>query len=213
MAPAGRQIFLAKARKDTPNCHDYVYPAGVHYMHRPQHFARRSVLGMLAASQIGIFSRPASASQAEMLAAAEFTDERSTVHYLNELDRPLLLVNLWAAWCPGCLTEMPTMQALASLLGPDAIDVVLLSHAMNWKADLAYARRAGLPFRQWRLSSRVPDAAVAAVFRVQDDRFGLPQSLVFAGRRRQLVASYIGSRDWIAPEQLRLARGWLDSVG
>ena len=182
-------------------------------MHRPQRFTRRTVLGMVSAWQIGMFSRPAAASQAEVLAAAEFTDERSTVHHLNELNRPLLLVNLWAAWCPGCLTEMPAMQALASLLGPDAIDVVLLSHAMNWNADLTYARRAGLPFRQWRLSSRVPEALVATAFRVQGDRFGLPQSLVFAGKRRELVASYVGSRDWTAPQQLRLARAWLDSVG
>ena len=182
-------------------------------MHRPQHFTRRTALGLLATSQVGMFSQPASASQAEVLTAAEFTDERDTVHHLNELTRPLLLVNLWAAWCPGCLTEMPTMQALASRLGRDAIDVVLLSHTMNWNADLAYARKAGLPFRHWRLSNRVPEMVVATAFRVQGDRFGLPQSLVFAGSRRELVASYVGSRDWTAPEQLRLARGWLDSVG
>jgi thiol-disulfide isomerase/thioredoxin len=178
-------------------------------VHRPQHFTRRTVLGMVAAS----VSRPASASQAEVLTAAEFTDEQSTVHHLNELTRPLLLVNLWAAWCPGCLTEMPTMQAMASRLGTDTIDVVLLSHAMNWNADLNYAHRAGLPFRHWRLSSRVPESVAATAFRVQGDRFALPQALVFAGKRRELVASYLGSRDWAAPEQLRLARGWLDSVG
>jgi thiol-disulfide isomerase/thioredoxin len=182
-------------------------------MHRTQLFTRRTALGLATTWPIGILSHPASASQAEVLTAAEFTDEQNTVHHLNELTRPLLLVNLWAAWCPGCLTEMPTMQALASRLGADEIDVVLLSHPMNWSADLAYARKASLPFRHWRLSSRVPETVVAAAFRVQGDRFGLPQSLVFAGKRRELVASYLGSRDWTAPEQLRLARSWLDSVG
>jgi len=182
-------------------------------MHRTQHFTRRAALGMVATWQVGMFSQPASASQAEVLAAAEFTDERNIVHHLNELTRPLLLVNLWAAWCPSCRAEMPTLQALASRLGPDKIDVVLLSHPMNWDADLAYARDAGLPFRHWRLSNRVPEPVVAVAFRVQGDRFGLPQSLVFAGRRRELVASYLGSRDWTAPDLLRLAHGWLDSVG
>lgn len=182
-------------------------------MHRTQHLTRRSALGLAATWQAGMFSRPALASQAGVLAAAEFTDERRAVHHLNELSRPLLLVNLWAAWCPGCLAEMPTMLALASRLGPDAIDILLLSHPMNWIGDLAYARAAGLPFTHWRLSDRVPEAVVAAAFRVEGDRFGLPQSLVFAGRRRELVASYLGSRDWTAPEQLRLAHVWLDSVG
>jgi thiol-disulfide isomerase/thioredoxin len=182
-------------------------------MHRTQHFTRRTALGLVATWQAGVLSQPASASQAEVLTAAEFTDERNGVHHLSELTRPLLLVNLWAAWCPGCLSEMPTMRALASRLGPDAIDIVLLSHRMNWHGDLAYAHEAGLPFRHWRLSDRVPEAVVATAFHAEGNRFGLPQSLVFAGTRRELVAAYFGSRDWTAPEQLRLARGWLDAVG
>ncbi|HEX3992839.1 MAG TPA: TlpA disulfide reductase family protein [Acetobacteraceae bacterium] len=179
-------------------------------MRRPRPLTRRSALSLAAALPVGLVSQRASASQAELLTMAEFTDERNTLHHLGELTRPLLLVNLWAAWCPGCLTELPTMQALAARLGADAIDVVLLSHGMNWNRDLAYARATGLPFRHWRLSNRVPETVVAAVFRVQGDRFGLPQSLVLAGSRRELVASYLGSRDWTEPEQLRLARGWLD---
>jgi thiol-disulfide isomerase/thioredoxin len=182
-------------------------------MHPGHHFGRRTALGLLAAWQVGMFSHAASASQADVLTAAEFIDESNTVHHLGELARPLLLVNLWASWCPGCLAEMPTLRALVSRLGPEAIDVVLLSHPMNWNSDRVYARKTGLPFLHWRLSSRVPEALVAGAFRVQGDRFGLPQSLVFAGRRRQLMASYLGSRDWTSPEQLRLAHGWLDAAG
>ena len=182
-------------------------------MHPGHHFGRRTLLGMSAAWRAAMFSHPASASQADVLAAAEFDDESNTVHHLGELTRPLLLVNLWASWCPGCLAEMPTLLALVFRLGPDAIDVVLLSHPMNWNTDRAYARQTGLPFLHWRLSSRVPETVVATAFRVQGDRFGLPQSLVFAGRRRQLVASYLGSRDWMSSEQLRLAHGWLDVAG
>jgi thiol-disulfide isomerase/thioredoxin len=182
-------------------------------MRPKQHFTRRTALGLVATWPVGIFSQPASASQADVLVAAEFIDERDTVHHLSELTRPLLLVNLWAAWCPGCLSEMPAMRALASRLGPELIDIVLLSHPMNWHADLVYARETALPFPHWRLSNRLPEAVVASAFRVQGERFGLPQSLVFAGRRRELVASYLGSRDWTAPEQLRLARGWLDALG
>lgn len=182
-------------------------------MHQTRHFTRRIALGLAATWQVSMVSRAASASQADVLAAAEFIDGHNIVHHLTELTRPLLLVNLWAAWCPGCVTEMPTMRALATRLGPETIDIVLLSHPMNWNADLAYARAAGLPFPHWRLSGRVPEAVVASAFHMQGDRFGLPQSLVFAGRRRELVASYLGSRDWTAPEQLRLARGWLDALG
>ena len=97
--------------------------------------------------------------------------------------------------------------------GPGAIDVVLLSHPMNWRGDQAYARAAGLPFRHWRLAAGVPDSVVAAAFRIEADRFALPQSLVFAGRDRALVRSEEGSQDWAAPDQVRLARAWLAAAG
>ena len=182
-------------------------------MQATHHFSRRTALGLLTTWPAGMLPRPAAASQAEVLTAAEFTDGSNTIHHLSELGRPLLLVNPWAAWCAGCLAEMPALQALATRLGRNAIDVVLLSHPMNWNADRGYARETGLPFPHWRLSSRVPETVAAAVFGMQGDRFGLPQSLVFAGPRRQLVASYLGSRDWTAPGQLRLAHDWLDAAG
>jgi thiol-disulfide isomerase/thioredoxin len=188
-------------------------------MHRSRHFARRSALSLLASLPFGVPVRQAAAAsaselrQAEVLAAVAFTDEFNTVHRLSELTRPLLLVNLWAAWCAGCLEEMPTIQALTSHLGADVMDVVLLSHDMNWPSDLAYAHRAGLPFRHWKLAAQVPESIVAAAFRIEGDRFGLPQSLVFAGRQRALVGSHQGSRDWAAPELIREVRGWLDAAG
>jgi thiol-disulfide isomerase/thioredoxin len=169
---------------------------------------------LLATLPLAVSSQRASAaSQAEVLARAEFIDEHNAAHRLSELTSPLLLVNLWAAWCAGCLTELPTLRVLQADLGPRAIDVILLSHGMNWPGDLAYARDARLPFRHWRLSARTTETDVAAAFGMEGDRFGLPRTLVFAGETRRLVASHLGSRDWSDPEQLRLARGWLRSAG
>lgn len=194
-------------------------------MHRPPHLVRRTALGMLTTWPLSMTNRrasaavpavrqasamsPAEARQAEALAQAEFTDPQGSPHRLGELTRPLVLVNLWAAWCSGCLEELPTMRTLASLLGPDAIDIVLLSHEMNWRGDQAYAREKGLPFRHWRLAVQAPDRVTAAAFRIEADRFALPQSLVFAGRGRALLHSQEGSQDWATPARVRLARAWL----
>jgi thiol-disulfide isomerase/thioredoxin len=189
-------------------------------MHQPWYpdRGRRGALLMLAALPFGMPARQAVAAsraelrQAEALASAEFTDEHNATHRLGELTRPLLLVNLWASWCAGCLEEMPTIRALIEHFGASAIDVVLLSHDMNWPGDLAYVRTAKLPFRHWKLSSRLADTTVAAAFRIEDDRFGLPQSLVFAGRPRVLVGAHQGARDWAAAEQLRQVQGWLEAA-
>jgi thiol-disulfide isomerase/thioredoxin len=174
---------------------------------------------MFATWPLGIAMRHASAGstaqarQAEAVAHADFTDPQGNPHRLSELTRPLVLVNLWAAWCAGCLAELPTIRALTSLLGPETIDVVLVSHAMNWRGDQVYAREAGLPFHHWRLAAATPEAVEATAFRVEADRFALPQSLVFAGRGRVLMRSEEGSQNWAAPEQVRVARAWLAAAG
>ena len=183
-------------------------------MDDPRRIRRRTALAMLAGWPLAAPARAADTGtaperrQAEALARAQFTDATGAQHQLSELTRPLLLINLWAAWCPGCLTELPTISHLLSQLGPDSIDVVLLSHYMNWHGDVAFARQNRLPFRHWRLSPQSADAT-AASFRMEADRFGLPQSLVFTGRQRTLVHSALGSLDWSGPQQLRLARAWL----
>jgi thiol-disulfide isomerase/thioredoxin len=180
--------------------------------------ARRTALGMLAGWSVGM-AGPASAApssearQARALQRSDLVDAQDRPHRLAELTRPLLLINLWASWCPECLGELPSLRALAARLGPDAIDIVMLSHGMNWAGDVAYARRTEIPFRHWRLPPHAPEAIVAAAFRIEDDRFGLPQSLVLAGPERALVDSNVGGRDWSAPKQMRLLRSWLSTAG
>jgi thiol-disulfide isomerase/thioredoxin len=166
-----------------------------------------------AASASDARASPADSRQAAALARAAFTDQQGSTHRLAELTRPLVMVNLWASWCAGCLEELPSVRALASQLGPDAIDVVLLSHEQSWPGDQAYARKAALPFRHWKLAADVPASVAAAAFRIEADRFALPQSLVFAGRDRALVCFQEGSQDWAAPEQVRQARAWLAASG
>jgi thiol-disulfide isomerase/thioredoxin len=203
-------MFHFRARSCTTHPKSDVQPGRATSSWDPDIMRRRTAMGLLATLPFSVVThRAPAASQADVLAEADFTDEHGAAHRLTELTRPLVLVNLWAAWCPACLTELPTIQALAAQLGPEAIDVVLLSHAMNWRGDLAYVRDARLPFRHWRLSARMAEPAVAAAFGIEGDRFGLPRTLVFAGRRRALVASHLGSLDWVDPEQLRLARNWL----
>ena len=151
--------------------------------------------------------------QREALAQAEFIDVAGVRWRLADLIRPLSLVNLWAAWCAGCVVELPTLHALVNQLGSSNIDVVLLSHAMNWQGDLAYARANALPFRLWRLAPTASERVVATAFRIEQDRFALPQSLVLAGRTRTLVSYAEGSRDWASRDQLVAARRWLAEAG
>jgi thiol-disulfide isomerase/thioredoxin len=174
---------------------------------------------MLVGWAIGVPTRRTMAAaaseihQADALRQADFVDVHGVRHRLGELTAPLVLINLWAAWCPGCLTELPSIRGLIQRLGPEAIDVVMLSHDMNWPGDVAFARRTDIPFRHWRLGPHASEGVTTAIFRVEDDRFGLPQSAVLSGRNRVLIDATLGTRDWSAPEQVRLARAWLAAAG
>jgi hypothetical protein len=176
---------------------------------------RRAALCTLFALPLAVTARrgwgasTAETRQAAALAGAVFVDAAGLAHRLSELQHPLVLVNLWAAWCPGCLEELPTLRRLAASMPAGAMDVVLLSHAMNWAGDVAYLRQNALPFRHWRLAQQVPDGVVAAAFRFEADRFGLPQSVVLAGCNRTLVQSHLGSLDWSEPGQVARVRSWL----
>lgn len=56
--------------------------------------------------------------------------------------RPVL-INFWATWCGPCKEELPSLQTLADLLGPEA---VILTVNVKEPPDraLTYAQRSGL---------------------------------------------------------------------
>ena len=177
-----------------------------------RHLARRAVLSAIT---LGVAARSAAAEeardrrQAEALKSSAFQDAAGVTRRLRDLTRPLLMINLWAYWCSGCLTEIPSMLGMARAIGAENIEVVLLSHAMNWTGDVRYARTAGFPFPLWRLVPLTPDSTIADTFRMQDNRFGLPQTLVFAGSGLRLVHASEGAEDWSSAARISRARAWL----
>jgi thiol-disulfide isomerase/thioredoxin len=58
---------------------------------------------------------------------------------LADFQGRVVLVNLWATWCPPCIAEMPDLDGVQQRLGGDAFQVVAvsldrggLSHAKAW---------------------------------------------------------------------------------
>lgn len=65
------------------------------------------------------------------------TDLKGQVWRLADLRGKAVLINFWASWCPPCLAEMPSLQALAQRHGPDKLLVL----AVNFKESAATAQR------------------------------------------------------------------------
>ena len=127
----------------------------------------------------------------------------------SALHRPVVLVNMWAHWCPGCLLEFASMRRMAAAMG-DRLDVLLVSHPVNWVADQAFAARHPIGFPLYTFPSGTSQDTIDLAYAAESPgAYSVPQSLALAGRRRQLAWSVEGAEEWDSPAMLAK----MDSLG
>lgn len=63
-----------------------------------------------------------------------FTDSTGATRHLVDFKGKVVLVNLWATWCPPCVAEMPDLDALQGQLGGTDFQVVAISLDRGGKA-------------------------------------------------------------------------------
>jgi thiol-disulfide isomerase/thioredoxin len=65
------------------------------------------------------------------------TDLQGRTVALSEMRGKAVLINFWASWCEPCISEMPSLQALAKRYGPDKLVVL----AVNFKESAPTVER------------------------------------------------------------------------
>ena len=63
----------------------------------------------------------------QSLTPLSFLDANGTVRHLNEFKGRVILVNLWASWCPPCIRELPALDRLQKTFGGGEFMIVALS--------------------------------------------------------------------------------------
>jgi cytochrome c biogenesis protein CcmG, thiol:disulfide interchange protein DsbE len=106
----------------------------------------------------------------------------------------VLVLNFWATWCPPCVEEMPSLQAMAEKLGPNGVVVLGVSVDANEAAYQRFLKQTGVKFE----TSRDPEANISSSY----GTFKYPETYVIDqnGKVRQ---KYIGPRDWMSPDVLQ----------
>ena len=137
------------------------------------------------------------------LEGAELVDGTGRGHDLSEFGKRLLLVNVWASWCPGCQAEFESLRRLSARIGPQEIDIVLLSHMDYWAEDVRWLARHPLPFPSLTYTPRSAPL-VRSAFLDGNGAFAVPYTLVMGGHRRDILISHLGSRDWAEPSVVGL---------
>lgn len=84
-------------------------------------------------------------------AAPELTlsDLTGVEQSLEDYHGQVVLVNLWATWCPPCKAEMPTLEAYYQAHVEDGFVVIAINDGDPAEAVKAFAREYGLSFPVW----------------------------------------------------------------
>ena len=113
----------------------------------------------------------------------------------RDFEGEILVLNIWASWCPPCRRELPALDALAERLEGEGVRVVGLSVDANRDFVGEYLRRIDVDFPNlWD-----KDAALAReAFRID----AYPTTLLVS-REGEIKAKIVGFRDWTSDEMVR----------
>ena len=176
-------------------------------MNGPSQF-RRSFIASLGAAAVSAVlplararaeSEPAQESRAAAWLAVDLLGTDGRQMSLGQIAAPVVIVHVWASWCPACLGELTSIQELADRLSPAGVATLLVSHPKHWDRDAEYLQRARVRLPAYTLAPDVPWAMREAVFDMTDNTYSVPRTLVFAGRERHCVLVKDGPEDWQSP--------------
>ncbi len=119
----------------------------------------------------------------------EFKDREGKEVRLSSFKGKVVLLNVWATWCPPCRREMPTLDKLQGLLGGKEFEVIALSidHA-GVHAVEAFFMESGIKHLRLYIDQSMSAMRKLAVV-------GLPTTLLIDREGRE-VWRYAGAAEW-----------------
>ena len=130
---------------------------------------------------------------------------------LSDYEDHVVLLNVWATWCPPCKEEMPSMQRLYESLEGEAFEILAVSvDAHIGETDeggyeggdlAAFAREYGLTFP----ILHDPRGSIRQTYQVSR----VPESFIIA-KGGLIVRKVAGQTEWDLPVNQELIRSLLD---
>ena len=112
--------------------------------------------------------------------------------------KKVVLLNIWATWCPSCVEEMPSMEKLYGEVKGDEFEILAVSiDALGAKAVAPFMKKYTLGFPALLNS----DGTIQNLYGTT----GIPESFII-NREGKIEEIIIGPRDWAAPDVIRLFR-------
>lgn len=135
----------------------------------------------------------AQAARPKAVPELRFQDAAGRELTLADFRGRMVLLNVWATWCPPCREEMPTLDRLQAKLGGPDFEVVALS------VDQQGAEAVRKFFEETRVKAlqRYIDPSAQAAFKL--GAVGLPVTLLLNREGRE-IGRHVGPATWDAPE-------------
>jgi cytochrome c biogenesis protein CcmG, thiol:disulfide interchange protein DsbE len=112
--------------------------------------------------------------------------------HLSDLRGKVVLVNFWATWCPPCVDEAPSLNALQRRIAPLGGTVVGVSVDEDPAAYEEFLKTYGVNFPTYR----VPTKGQLA----KDYGTTMYPETYVIGRNGRLDRKIVGPQDWTSPE-------------
>jgi peroxiredoxin len=113
-----------------------------------------------------------------------------TTTSLASLRGRVVLLNLWASWCPPCLQEMPSLEQLHQKMKGEGLVIVGVSVDEQPKAIRDVIAKTPVTF----MILHDPESATAAAYRTT----GYPETFLI-DRDGVLRETFVGPKEWETP--------------
>lgn len=144
-----------------------------------------------------LFTSFSMAAENKNISHLSFPNTEGEVVTLSKFQGKVVLVNLWATWCPPCVKEMPSMQRLKEKIGDKDFEIVAINAGEEQASVDAFLLQMEpeLTFTILldEVSSLLSDLSVR----------GLPMSFL-VDREGNIVESILGGREWDSPAMIEL---------
>ncbi len=128
--------------------------------------------------------------------------EDGSMMILDRYRGKVILLNLWATWCPPCIRELPALDNLQSTLGDQDFTVMALSiDEADMEVPVSFVRGLGLKNLDVYLDFT---GTIAKAFPL----YGLP--ITYLIDQRGLIIGYIvGAAKWDSPETMKFLKHYI----
>lgn len=150
-------------------------------------------------------------AQVHSLKHANLTAPDGSVSHFADFKGKLLIINLWASWCPNCINEFASFKKLQQILGPENVQVVLVGVPDDWAAEQEFARVHQIDFPFYVFGPSTQQELDAAFSRVNGTLI-LPQTVIWDEDRWGKFFQ-TGAIDWTSSEALAIVKKILACPG